>query len=141
MIIGPTGNNETIDAFTSDGVVMSSGRPGGNTPRGGVGFGSWEATGPRSAAMTFVIPVEFQGQPINLTFRGVATVDESGDHFSADVSILVASPDGQFVLGHLTNHVTANRIHVEPVEAGLIGPELSGFVLGGTPPASASPTN
>jgi hypothetical protein len=107
---------------------------------GSTGIGSWEATGPSSANLTFVSMTPTDGEesaPI-LTIRAAVEVSEDGQSFTGEFTIEFTAegfPAGEYGPGH----VSATRINVEPMgtPAGSLD-ELffeEGTEPPGTPPA------
>jgi hypothetical protein len=86
--------------------------------------GTWEATGPHTAALTMVgFAPDPNGGPTGLvTLRGAVEVDETGQGFRGEGDEAVTLPDGT-VLGPFPNAVVGTRITVQP----------SGTPMPGTP--------
>ncbi len=115
--------------FTSDGAVID--------PLGGTG-GAWQATGPRSAALTLVGLFD-EGAGGYLLVRATLEVDETGMTYDGSSSISLVAPDGT-VNGSFPATPHGMRMPIEPVEAG--GTPLGGFpTWTPPPPAEASPAS
>jgi hypothetical protein len=87
-------------------------------PNIGVGVGVWRATGERSAELTYVFqdinPEPTTIAPGTVTVRQSVDVDETGDAFTAPLTVEVRIPDGTVVF---TAAYTARgaRLQVEPM--------------------------
>ena len=78
--------------------------------------GTWQATGPRTAATTFVVfPGEGEAGP-GVVIRGTIEVDEAGETWTGPYSFTIVGADGT-VLGSGRNTAVSKRVPVEPVEA------------------------
>ncbi len=117
-----------VVVFTADGGFIDPGQ--------GVA-GVWEATGPRSAAMT-IIPFVERGAGGYLVVRSTWEIEDDGDTMSGPASITVVTPDGTVVAeSELSSRAT--RLRVDPIENG--GTALAGFpTWTPAPPAGATPT-
>ena len=107
--VSEPGDTPSVTVFTGDGIVLDAAAEGGAA-------GSWEPTGPRSAAVTFVVPVaedEFAG---SIIIRGTIEVDAAGDAFTSPYSYTVVAADGT-VVDAGRSVVEATRVPVEPIEA------------------------
>ena len=81
-----------------------------------LGVGTWEATGERSLALTFVLLVgDGAGGTFTVTIRAAGEVDASGDAFSATYTIGLTMPDGTSTGEYGPGSVTATRMAVEPM--------------------------
>jgi hypothetical protein len=106
------------------------------------GIGAWEATGPNSAALTFIqqFPSEDGESGESVTIRATLEVDPDGQSFSGEYTIEFGGeggPPGEYGPGT----VTATRIVVEPMgePAGSLE-DLFGQFEEGTEPASGGTT-
>jgi hypothetical protein len=117
-IVTEAGGTPAVIAFTSDGIVVDT------EIDGGTGVGSWHPTGDRSAALTFVIPVNESGFSGIIVIRATGEVDADGATFTAPYSITGQGADGTVIFSD-QGQVTAVRMPVEPVEA--MGTPLAGF--------------
>ena len=101
----------SMTILTSIGIVFDA------SAAGRVGAGSWEATGPRSGAATFVYVFEGQTGDLSATavIRAAIEVNDAGDTFTADYSYTSVAPDGT-VVDSLTSTARGVRVSVEPVE-------------------------
>ncbi|MBA2521303.1 MAG: hypothetical protein H0V24_16725 [Chloroflexia bacterium] len=117
-----------VVVFTADGGFIDPGQ--------GVA-GVWEATGPRSAAMT-IIPFVERGAGGYSVVRATWEVEEGGDSMSGPASVTVVTPDGM-VVTEIQLSSRATRLRVDPIENG--GTALAGFpTWTPAPPAAATPT-
>ena len=82
---------------------------------GNASHGTWEATGPHTAALTVVgFAPDPNGGPTGLvTLRGSVEVDETGQNFRGEGDEAVTLPDGT-VLGPFPDAVIGTRITVQP---------------------------
>jgi hypothetical protein len=126
----------SLVVFTSDGVYQQTDYDGTT------GFGVWEATGPTSAAMTFLI--QFPDDEGNFggsaTIRASIEVDPDGQRFTAAYTLENTGegfPAGEYGPGA----VTATRMQVEPMgtPVGTFEDLFSQFEDEGAP--EASPTS
>jgi hypothetical protein len=119
-IVNDPQGQPSVTAFTADGVVVDA------ETGGGTGIGSWQATGERTAAFTFVIQASDAAQHFTgtIVIRGTAEVDASGDTFTAPYSYTVVQEDGT-VLDSGTGTVTGTRLPIEPVDKK--GSPLAGY--------------
>jgi hypothetical protein len=131
IVTNPDGT-PAVAAFTADGIVVDT------EVGGGTGVGTWQPTGDRTAAFTFVIPVsdpEFAGI---IVVRATAEVSADGTTFTAPYSVTGQAPDGTAPFAD-RGQVTGTRLPVEPIEAA--GTPLAGFPTwtpeeGGAPEAT-----
>jgi hypothetical protein len=106
-----------VTVFTDEGIVLNA------APGAGTDVGAWEATGPRTAALTFVGLIQEEGFAGSVVIRATVEVDAAGETFSGPYSYTVVAADGTVAdAGRDTSRGV--RIPVEPVEAE------------GTPPAA-----
>ena len=125
-------NPPSVDVFTADGVALSVAAGGAATA------GAWEATGPRTATITFVGVFEEEGFGGTFVVRGEVEVDEAGEAFTAPYSFTAVAADGT-VLETGQGTARGTRLPVEPAEAA--GTPLAAVptwlpdVDGGTPAA------
>jgi hypothetical protein len=135
ILTDPNGT-PSVTAFTSDGIVVET------EIEGGVGVGSWQPTGERTAAVTFVVPIHEAGFEAIVVIRATGEVAADGATFTAEYSVTGQGPDGSVIFSD-HGQVTGTRLPVEPVEA--VGTPLAGFPTWtpseeGTPEA-ATPTS
>ena len=116
-----------VVVFTTDGGFIDPGQ--------GVA-GVWEATGPRSAAMT-IVPFVDGGAGGYGVVRATWEVDAGGDAMSGPAVVTVVTPDGTVVA---TNEQAsrATRLRVDPMANG--GTALAGFPTWTPQPPDATPT-
>jgi hypothetical protein len=81
----------------------------------GVLAGSWEATGPTTAELTFLGVFEEEGFGATIQIRATIEVEAAGDTFTAPYSFTLVGADGT-VLDSGTGVVTATRLPVEAAE-------------------------
>jgi hypothetical protein len=117
-IVSETGGTPAVIAFTADGIVVDT------EIDGGTGVGSWQPTGDRSAALTFVIPINESGFSGIIVIRASGEVSADGATFTAPYSVTGQGADGTVIFSD-QGQVTAVRLPVEPVEA--MGTPLAGF--------------
>ena len=104
-------NPPALAIFHDDGTYLQA------DPDGSNGVGTWEATGPTTAALTAI----FHGQDETggfagaTTARGTVEVDEAGEALTAEYTLDFGGPDGTSAgeIGPAT--ATAERIAVEPM--------------------------
>jgi hypothetical protein len=99
-----------VTVFTDEGTVIDS------TPYGETGVGAWEATGPRAAALTFVIPIQEEDFAGHVIIRATLELDAAGETFSGPYSYTIVASDGT-VVDAGRDMARGTRITVEPVEA------------------------
>ena len=102
-------NPPDLSVYTADGGVIdiSGGQAAG---------GAWEATGPRTAAVTFVFVDDTEDFAGTFTIRATVEVDAAGETFAGPYSFTVVAADGT-VLDSGEGTARATRLAVEPVEA------------------------
>jgi hypothetical protein len=87
-------------------------------PNIGVGVGVWRATGERSAELTYVFqdidPEPATTAPGTVTVRQSVEVDETGDAFTAPLTVEVRIPDGTAVFSAAYT-ARGSRLEVEPM--------------------------
>ena len=101
----------SLVAFTSDGIYQQADFDGTAS------YGSWEATGPSSAAMTFIQQFpgddgEFGGSTM---IRASIEVNPDGQSFTADYTIEMGGDEGAPAGEYGPGAVSATRIAVEPM--------------------------
>jgi hypothetical protein len=106
---------------------------------GSIGIGSWEATGERSAAVTFFEQfADDRGAVNTITIRAAGVVASGGDAFTATYTIELTRPDGASGGEYGPGTVEATRIAVEPLGTP-VGPLEDLFAqLGAGPPGGQS---
>jgi hypothetical protein len=131
----------SLVAFHADGTYHEA------DADGTTGIGSWEATGPTSFNLTFVVvfPSDDEGSAAMQTIRAAGEVSEDGQSFTAEFSVEFTgegAPTGEYGPGH----ATATRIDVSPMgtPAGSLEDLFAQFEAGTTPagttPAGTTPT-
>lgn len=118
----PMGPSQSLLTVMADGTVLFSGRPvspaaGPNpTTFSSAAHGAWEATGPDTAATTWIgLVTDVDGNFLAVVTDSVeATLDESGNAWRGQYSASVADPNGNVLyVGGST--VEATRITVQPL--------------------------
>ena len=99
-----------VTVFTDEGTVIDG------TPFGETGVGAWEATSPRAAALTFVVPIQEEDFAGHVIIRATLEVDAAGETFSGPYSYTIVAADGT-VVDAGRDMARGTRITVEPVEA------------------------
>lgn len=99
-----------VAVFTDEGTIIDG------TPFGDTGVGTWEATSPRAAALTFVIPFQEEDFAGSVIIRATLELDAAGETFSGPYSYTVVAADGT-VVDAGRDMARGTRITVEPVEA------------------------
>jgi hypothetical protein len=124
---GP-GVDTAYGVFHADGTYIEV------DPNIGVGVGVWQATGENSADLTYVFQ-DIDPEPATtaagtVTVRQSVTVDETGNSFTAPLTVEVRIPDGTVVF---TARYTARgtRLEVEPMAP--LGTPVRGTPAMGTP--------
>ncbi len=115
-----------VVVFTADGGFLDPGQ--------GVA-GTWEPTGPQSAAM-IIIPFTDGGAGGYAVVRSTWEIDAGGETMSGPASVTVVTPDGT-VVATVELSSRATRLRVEPM--GNAGQPLAGFPVW-TPVPAATPT-
>ena len=115
--------NPALTTFTADGSVFTSNRPVQPGPPAltdgpiaqSLGHGSWEATGDRTASITFeLIQTDLAGTYLGTrTIRGSLALDASGNVWTGAFAFAVADASGAVVQSG-EGSVRATRIGVEP---------------------------
>ena len=100
----------TLVHFYADGTYLQA------EADGPVGVGSWEATGERGVAMTFLAQFgDEAGGVFALTIRAAGEVDAGGDAFAGTYTAELALPDGTSRGEFEPGTVAATRMAVEPM--------------------------
>lgn len=115
-IENPT-NPPSFNAFMADGTLVNIGSDGASV-------GTWEATGPRTATMTFAGLVQGESG-VYFIIRGNLEVDEAGETLAAIHSFTLVSADGTVLMAAEGGGAQTTRIHAEPLEA--VGQPLPGM--------------
>ncbi len=133
IVTDPTGSPSVI-SFTADGTVTEI------QADGGIGLGTWMATGANTAAFTFVILLSGPDFTASVQINVSVTIDASGNSGAAPYSLTVVLPDGTVVASD-TGAVTVVRMPVQPLSAA--GMPMAGYPTwnpdqngGGTPVAT-----
>ena len=124
--IAKTDEVPVVVAFTADGSFIDPGQ--------GVA-GSWEPTGPTSAAMTIVPFLDPAGG--YAVVRGTWEVDAGGGTMTGPAFVTVVGPDGAVVA---TDHFQSRATRL-PARSGEQGTPLADFPTWTAPPAAATPTS
>jgi hypothetical protein len=108
---GP-GVNTAYAVFHADGTYIEV------DPNIGVGLGVWQATGERTAELTYVFqdidPEPAATAPGTVTVRQAVVVDETGDAFTAPLTVEVRLPDAMVVFSAAYT-AQGVRMQVEPM--------------------------
>jgi hypothetical protein len=127
-----------LASFGADGTMVAAGTPVILAPPGApfpkviasTGQGTWEATGPRSVAFTFVLLLSEEGGTAYavVTVSGIGELDASGDAWAGEYTATVVGQVGRtLAVGH--GMLAGTRIGVEPMAT------LEGTPVAGTPAA------
>jgi hypothetical protein len=128
--IPTTAEVPVVVVFTADGGFID--------PNQGVA-GVWEATGPRSAAMTIIPFPGGRESTMYAVVRATWEIDEGGTTMRGPANVTVVAADGTVVATDELSS-TATRLLVDPMENG--GKPLAGFpTWTPAPPAEATPTS
>jgi hypothetical protein len=124
-------NAPTLGIFTADGIYAQV------EADGAVGMGSWHATGPNMAEMTFhglfgAEEGEFFGMA---TIRSAIEVASDGQSLTATFTLEFTDPDGTSSGEYGPGNVTGTKVVVEPMGTP-VGPLETLFEEEGTPEAS-----
>ena len=124
-------NPPSFDVYMADGTAINVGSEGATA-------GAWEATGPRTATLTFAGLMREAGPGTAFILRANVEVDETGESFTASHSFTLVAADGTNLAAVQGGGGRGTRLHAEPAEAA--GP-LPGFpTWTPAPPASGTPT-
>ena len=127
--INDPANPPSFDAFMADGTMVNIGSDGASV-------GTWEATGPRTATMTFAGLIEGNDGAFFI-LRGNLEVDEAGETLTGSHSFTIVGADGTVMAAFQGEGAQGTRLHSEPVEAG--GQSLPGFPTWAPATPAASP--
>jgi hypothetical protein len=101
-------NAPEVSTFTAEGAYITADAAGFSN------VGVWEATGERTAALTFLVPrMEGDAFAGTLVVRAAIEVDETGDAFTAQYTIEFVTPDGTKSGEYGPGAATATRITAE----------------------------
>jgi hypothetical protein len=105
----PGSTPSTLASFSADGVYTQV------DADGSAGIGSWAATGPTTADLTFygLLPDEAGGG--RFTVRAAIEVAADGQTLTATYTLEFTMPDGTSTGQYGPGHVTGTRIAVEPM--------------------------
>jgi hypothetical protein len=107
-----------LTSFTSDGVVTDL------EADGGVGLGTWQPTGERTAAFTMVLLVSEEDFAASIQINVVVTIDASGNSGTAEFTYTAVLADGT-VADSGSGNVTISRLMVQPLDA--MGTPMAGI--------------
>ena len=110
-------NPPSFDVYMADGTAINVGSEGATA-------GTWEATGPRTATLTFAGLMREAGSGTAFILRANVEVDETGESFTASHSFTMVAADGTVLAAVQGGTSRGTRLHAEPAEAA--GP-MSGF--------------
>ena len=111
-------NPPSFDVYMADGTAINVGSEGATA-------GAWEATGPRTAAVTFVGLFGGAGSGTSFVIRANVEVDEAGQSFAAPSSFTLVAADGTVLAAARGGTARGTRINAEPAEA--VGTPLAGL--------------
>lgn len=111
-------NPPSFNAFMADGTLVNIGSDGASV-------GTWEATGPRTAAMTFAGLVAGDDGGTYFILRGNLEVDEAGEALTGTHSFTLVAADGTVLMAAEGGGASGTRIPAEPLES--VGQTLAGF--------------
>ncbi len=80
-------NPPSFDVYMADGTAINVGSEGATA-------GAWEATGPRTATLTFAGLLREAGTGASFILRANVEVDEAGESFTASHSFTLVAADG-----------------------------------------------
>lgn len=131
-VADPT-NPPSFDVYMADGTAISIGHEGATA-------GVWEATGPRTATLTFAGLFREAGSAASFILRANVEVDEAGESFTASHSFTLVAADGTVLATAQGGTARGTRLHAEPMDAG--GKPLPGFPTWTPPtPEAGTPTS
>jgi hypothetical protein len=132
----PGSRPSTLASFSADGVYSQV------DSSGDAGIGSWAATGPTTAEMTFhgLLPDEEGGGMV--TVRAAIEVAADGQTLTATYTLEFVGPDGTGTGQYGPGHVTGTRIAVEAMgtPAGSLADLESQVGAGGATPEASPAT-
>ena len=111
-------NPPSFDVYAADGTAISIGSEGATAA-------AWEATGARTATVTFAGLAGGPGSGASFIIRADIEVDETGERFTATHSFMLVAADGT-VLTSVPEGGTASGTRL-PAQSGGAGTPLAGF--------------
>lgn len=102
-LVTTTTGAPAVTVFTSDGAIID------NETGGASGLGTWQATGPTTAAFTFIIQEVDPTHHFVGTLVARGTIMVQGTRFTAPFNYTIAALNGQ-VMAHGSGTVTATRL-------------------------------
>jgi hypothetical protein len=106
----PDSPSTFLASFSSDGIYQQA------DPDGTVGIGTWEATGPNTAAMTFIQQFQMGEEAVaTATVRATIEVAPDGQTLTAEFTLEFAGVEGAPAGQYGPGTVTGTRISVEPM--------------------------
>ena len=111
-------NPPSFDVYMADGTAINVGSEGATA-------GAWEATGPRTATVTFVGLFGGPGSGTSFVVRANVEVDEAGQSFTASHSFTLVAADGTVLAAARGGTARGTRITAEPAEG--VGTPLAGL--------------
>jgi hypothetical protein len=110
-------NPPSFDVYMADGTAINIGSEGATA-------GAWEATGPRTATLTYA-GLMGGGSGTAFILRANIEVDETGERYTGDHSFTVVAADETILGAAQGGTAGGTRFHAEPPEAA--GQSLPGF--------------
>ncbi len=104
-------NPPSFDVYMADGTAINVGSEGATA-------GAWEATGPRTATLTFAGLLREAGSEAGFILRANVEVDEAGENFTATHSFTLVAADGTVLATAQGGTARGTRLRAEPMEAG-----------------------
>lgn len=111
-------NPPSFDVYMADGTAINIGSEGATA-------GAWEATGPRTATLTFAGLLRGSQPETAFILRANIEIDETGESYTGSHSFTVVAPDGTILADFQGGTVRGTRLRAEPMEAG--GESLPGL--------------
>jgi hypothetical protein len=125
------GSAPVVDVFTADGIFLDAGF--------GIS-GVWEATGPRTAAFTWVLVNQDEGFSGYITVTEEIELDATGGAWTNTYVDTTVAADGTVVATGESSTATAKRLSVVPEDTrGMPLPAVSTWIP--APPADATPAS
>lgn len=111
-------NPPSFDVYMADGTAINVGSEGATA-------GAWEATGSRTAMLTYAGLLRGAEPATAFILRANIEIDETGEGYTASHSFTVVAPDGTILAAIEGGTARGTRFQAEPIEMG--GQSLPGF--------------